>query len=81
MPRLRTTTHYLIIDTRLCSACGECVSACPRAVLRVCGIQRILNDRHVHVVAPDDCNGCLACVEACASDALAGRENIGGPAS
>jgi NAD-dependent dihydropyrimidine dehydrogenase PreA subunit len=75
VPRFRFTTDHLVVDTRRCTACGECVEACKRDVLKVRGIQRIFNDRHVHVVKPDACNACMACVSVCPDGALARLES------
>jgi len=66
MPRVRFQTEHLDLNTRKCTACGECVKACPRGVLGVRGF----NDKHIHVVKPAECNGCLACVKACTEGVL-----------
>ena len=65
-------TDSLDIDTALCTACGECVDACPSEVLKVRG-PRWLNDRHVHVVKPKECTRCFACMDACPEGAIAKR--------
>lgn len=73
MPRLHIRTEHLDIDTAKCTACGRCVEACAAEVLKVQGIQFLLNDRHIHVVRPKACTGCLACVKACPEGAIVKR--------
>lgn len=66
------TTERVDIDTALCTACGRCVRACSSGVLKVSGPKH-LNDRHVRVVRPRDCHGCLSCASACREGAIVQR--------
>jgi NAD-dependent dihydropyrimidine dehydrogenase PreA subunit len=65
-------TEYLNIDKGKCKACGECVDKCPNKVLKVVGLKFIIQHKHVKVVRPDNCSGCLSCEEACSEGAITG---------
>jgi len=63
-------TEYLDIDKDKCTACGDCVDECPNMLLKVVGFKFIINHKHVKVVRPEDCIGCLSCEEACSEGAI-----------
>ena len=49
-----------LIDAEACTACGECVQACPHQVMF----------EHPTLEAPIKCTLCKACAEICPRDAL-----------
>lgn len=57
-----TQTKYILLNTRLCKACWQCVEACPNNVL---GKINLLIHRHVRIENPLKCKGCMACIKAC----------------
>ncbi len=65
--RRRHSTMYIEVNTSKCTACGACAEACTSAVLEVRGPSF---HRHVHIVRPDDCRGCLHCVRECPEGAI-----------
>lgn len=65
-------TKNLVIDTTKCKACGKCIEECSNMVLKLVGIKFIFNHRHIKVVKPENCIGCLVCVEACREGAIRG---------
>lgn len=70
MARHHTKTEYLDVDTAKRTACGKCAEECPNQVLRVVGIKFPIKHRHIKVARPEDCTGCLSCVEVCAEGAI-----------
>jgi len=50
-----------IVDPEKCTACGECVEACPLDAIEV-------ND--VAVVDAETCGDCGACVDVCPTEAI-----------
>lgn len=52
--------------TAACSACGDCLSACPQAILSVGR-----DGRPVMSLADNDCTFCGGCIAACDTGALA----------
>lgn len=67
----RQATEYMIANTRLCEACGDCVEACPKNVL---DLIKMPGHKHVRVRHPEECRGCGRCVSACPHGAIALRE-------
>ncbi len=51
------------IDEQKCTACGKCVEACPRGVLK-------LENKELKVEDVLSCTLCKACVEACPTEAI-----------
>jgi NAD-dependent dihydropyrimidine dehydrogenase PreA subunit len=51
-----------IVDAEKCSACGECVEACP--------LDAIAIKEEKAVVDPETCGDCGACVDVCPTEAL-----------
>ena len=60
-------TEHIVIDTRLCEACGRCVESCRHHSL---GMLSFLFHRHAKVRHADRCRGCLRCVTACEHGAI-----------
>jgi electron transfer flavoprotein alpha subunit len=50
------------IDAEKCSACSECVSACP--------LEAIAVKENVAVVDGETCGDCGACVDVCPNEAI-----------
>ena len=67
--RRRHATEAIQVDTSKCTACGACAEACSHSVLKVRGPRF---HRHIRIVSPDDCRGCLLCVRACPEGAISG---------
>jgi len=75
--RRHVTTEHLHVNTNKCTACGECVDECIQQVLEMVGIKFLIIDhRHINVARPEDCIGCLSCIEACSENAI--MENVYG---
>jgi NAD-dependent dihydropyrimidine dehydrogenase PreA subunit len=70
----KITTEYLDIDKDKCTACGDCVNECPNQVLKVVGFKFIIQHKHVKVQRPENCTGCLSCVEACSEGVIIGLQ-------
>ncbi len=51
-----------IVDAEKCSACGECVEACPLDAIA-------MQDDHA-VVDEETCGDCGACVDVCPTEAI-----------
>jgi NAD-dependent dihydropyrimidine dehydrogenase PreA subunit len=73
--RRRDSTDHVVLNRRVCEACGECVEVCPNDVLRLVAVGP---HRHAKVVrkTADACTGCLACVRACEAGALTRRATV-----
>jgi len=54
------------VDAERCTACGECVDACPRELL-------VLENGSVEVRDIESCSLCRACAQACEEEALSVR--------
>jgi len=52
----------LEFDPKLCDACGECVKACPKGILKI-------SDKKVKVTDLTQCTLCKACAEVCPAKA------------
>ncbi|GBF34758.1 iron-sulfur cluster-binding protein [Desulfocucumis palustris] len=63
----QNATAYIAINTGLCEACWKCVSVCPKGVL---GKVNFIFHKHVRIVNPKNCAGCLACEKACRAGAI-----------
>jgi 2-oxoglutarate ferredoxin oxidoreductase subunit delta len=71
MARGHIKTQYLDVDKAKCTACGTCVEECAQQVLEIVGIEfLIIKHRHVNVARPEDCIGCLSCMEVCSENAI-----------
>lgn len=68
MPRARhTMTAYVSLNTRCCTACWECVEACPNGVL---GKVKMFFHAHARIDHADRCDGCGTCVSICPEQAI-----------
>ena len=56
----------VIIDETKCTADGLCVEICPVKALEV----QENSKKMTKVVSPDDCLGCMACVNTCEHQAI-----------
>ena len=73
-----------IIDENLCTACGKCVAACPRNIIKIlpADISTIAlcsnRDRGgaIRKLCKLGCTGCTACVKACPEDAIVMENNL-----
>jgi Pyruvate/2-oxoacid:ferredoxin oxidoreductase delta subunit len=74
--RSHRETAFITIARDRCTACEQCTTVCPRHVL---GIVAAWRHRHVHVDRASDCKGCLECVRACASHAIAPKRPLAVP--
>jgi Fe-S-cluster-containing hydrogenase component 2 len=75
--------YYIVIDAEKCSSCGECISACPQAALKMEEMFIDLEDKLVAAVTEvhrkkirytcSPCkpeNGNLPCVKSCSQKAI-----------
>ena len=76
MERRHVKTEYLDIDTAKCTACGKCIEECSQQILKLVGIKFIINHRHIKVARPEECIGCLSCLEVCPENAI--KEAVSG---
>jgi NAD-dependent dihydropyrimidine dehydrogenase PreA subunit len=73
--RRRDATDHIVLDRRICEACGNCVEACPSGILRLIAMGP---HRHAKIArkTADTCTGCLACVRSCEAGAIARGEPV-----
>lgn len=67
------STDHILINTKICDACGKCIEACPKGVL---GKVNIIFHKHAHVDESEQCIGCLKCVKACPQKAIISRRDL-----
>ena len=60
-------TKYILVNTRLCEACWDCLDVCPKQTLGKAGFGP---HRHIRISASENCNGCKKCVNACPHGAI-----------
>jgi len=60
-------TEHIEIQSRLCTACGNCINKCPREVI---GKVKWFKHQHAHIDSANDCIGCKKCVKACPNGAI-----------
>jgi len=66
-------TDHIIVNTRLCQACWECVSVCSMGVI---GKINYPFHKHIRIVNASNCVGCLACVRKCTEGAIMSRKEV-----
>jgi NAD-dependent dihydropyrimidine dehydrogenase PreA subunit len=65
--RRRSGTQYIQLNTGNCKACWKCIEDCPKEVF---GKIDFLGHRHAKMRNPDECTGCLKCVNICKFNAI-----------
>jgi formate hydrogenlyase subunit 6/NADH:ubiquinone oxidoreductase subunit I len=63
-------TELPLVDATRCTACGDCVVACPTACLEMAGEGEGLPHPLPWLPRPRDCISCALCVLICPADAL-----------
>ncbi|WP_083453816.1 4Fe-4S dicluster domain-containing protein [Syntrophomonas palmitatica] len=61
------STKYITIQSQNCTACGSCISQCPKNVI---GKVHFLRHEHAHIDNADKCVGCRKCVKSCPNQAI-----------
>ena len=65
--REHTTTPFVLLDTKKCEACWECISVCSKNVI---GRINLPWHKHVKFINSSECIGCLKCVKVCSATAI-----------
>ncbi len=74
-----------IIDLSRCTACGSCVKACPRDIIRIVDADRVgktvlCNSKDkgkaTRQACEIGCTGCKACLKACPQEAITVEDNL-----
>ena len=60
---MRTMRELPVLDSTVCTGCGDCVAVCPTACLAMSGLLPWL-------ARPADCISCALCVLICPASAL-----------
>jgi len=60
-----TRTPFVQLEKRKCKACWKCLEECPNQVISKVDL---LWHKHALIVKPDNCTGCLRCINACEND-------------
>ncbi len=55
----------VVIDEKLCTACGICINVCPKNVLELVEDLHIWTGSMCKVARPEDCIRCKMCETAC----------------
>lgn len=74
--RRHLTTKFIAIESRLCTACWECVDECPKGVIGKAGF---LGHKHAHIDHAEACVGCKKCIKACPQQAIIELPQLGNP--
>lgn len=72
LKRNNTYTAFVQLDTYACTACWECLEACPANVIgkSFLYLANILINEHVLMYDAAACTGCMKCMQTCTSDAI-----------
>lgn len=62
-----------VLTAGRCTACGDCVKACPASALRIVGEAAIAGNGRAVEFSAGRCIACARCIEACRPNALAFR--------
>jgi len=67
-----TQTAFVQLNIQTCTACWECLEACPEKVMdkSFLYIAGSLILKHVLVYEASECSGCLKCINACKFNAI-----------
>ena len=65
--RVKILPRFISVNTGNCKACWKCKDNCPNNVF---GKIDFLGHRHIKVMNPDKCTGCLICVKTCTFGAI-----------
>jgi 2-oxoisovalerate ferredoxin oxidoreductase delta subunit len=57
--------RYISINFSECTACGQCVDACPKQGIRMTDKSNDRGYYYAEFVGGDDCIGCASCYYAC----------------
>ncbi|MDP4240257.1 MAG: ferredoxin family protein [Bacteroidota bacterium] len=68
----KTHTAFVQFNSQACTACWECIEACPNKVIdkSFLFIASTLIHEQVSVYDASECIGCLKCMQACEFDAI-----------
>jgi len=73
-----------VVDKEKCTACGNCVKACPRSIIALVAVSKVVHVRCkntdpgavVRRICKVGCIGCQICVRACPSKAIEFSNNL-----
>jgi len=67
-----TNTAFIRLNIETCTACWECINACPGKVMdkSFLYIAGTLFNKHALIYDPGECSGCLKCINACKFNAI-----------
>ncbi len=65
--REHTSTAFVLLDTKKCEACWECMNACSHKVI---GRINLPWHKHALFINGSECVGCLTCVKICKAGAI-----------
>ena len=70
-----TSTPFVHLDTHACTACWECLDACPNSVIdkSFLYLGDTLIHEHVLMYEATCCTGCMKCQDACKFDAISNK--------
>lgn len=65
--REHTNTVFVLLDTKKCKACWECIKVCSKNVI---GQINLPWHKHVKFVNNSECVGCMKCIKICSVNAI-----------
>lgn len=74
--RNNTYTAFVKLDTYSCTACWECIDACPNNVIdkSFLFIGDTMAHEHVLMYNATECTGCKKCIQACKFNAISSNK-------